>query len=379
MKYSIEISKIIEGALNLDTDKVKNYTKQLIDKLNDDNDTRTATRLDRIIEKKEASTLVPKNIDKSLKKKIPVDSESRFSMVDIFYPDEIKSNPILSKENTEKVDIFIKNYQFSDKLHEQGLSISNSLMLYGPPGCGKTETAYFISKNLKLPLVVARLDSLISSYLGTTSKNIRSLFEYIESNPCILFLDEFDAIGKARDDANELGELKRVVNSLLQNLDSVSEDTLVIAATNHDSLLDPAIWRRFDYKIHVDYPDENSITKMLESFLLSIEISDKDKVRLAKVFSGLSGSDIKEVISKARRKAVINDESFTLKDIYDEIFDIKRIYSYHDSDKEKQIKISTYLRNIDERLFSYSFIGGVLDISKSQVSNLLRIGEDINE
>lgn len=377
MKYSIEVSKIIEGALGLDQNKVVNYANQLIDKLDDDGDTKTATRLKKIISKKESSTLAPNSLDNNLKKKKPVDIESRFSMVDIYFPNEIVSEPILSNENSNKIDVFIKNYLLADKLHEEGLSISTSLMLYGPPGCGKTETAFYIAKELNLPLVVARLDSLISSYLGTTSKNIRSLFEYVEANPCILFLDEFDAIGKARDDSNELGELKRVVNSLLQNMDSLGENTLVIAATNHESLLDPAIWRRFDYKIHVDYPNEESIGTMLKIFLKNTQISDKNILRLSKVFLGFSGSDIEEMINKSRRKAIINDTPFSIKDVFVEVFDTKEIVSYNDTEKDKQEKLCDFLRSIDEKLFSYSFIGEILGISKSQVSKILNRGEDV--
>ena len=157
-------------------------------------------------------------------------------------------------------------YQNADKLHSLGINVSNSLLLYGPPGCGKTKCAYLFAKQLNLPLVIARLDSLISSYLGTTAKNIRSLFEFAQKMPCVLFLDEFDAIAKARDDTNELGELKRVVNSLLQYIDAMSKDSLILAATNHDQLFDPAIWRRFDYKLEIELPDREAVAELITLF-----------------------------------------------------------------------------------------------------------------
>ena len=135
-----------------------------------------------------------------------------------------------------------------------------SLLLYGPPGCGKTSIAYYLAHRLGLPLVTARLDALISSLLGNTAKNLRRVFDFANRQPCVLFLDEFDAIAKARDDQHELGELKRVVNSLLQNMDTYCQHGVLIAATNHQELLDDAIWRRFQTVIEVPKPANNSMS-----------------------------------------------------------------------------------------------------------------------
>ncbi|MBV3966614.1 ATP-binding protein, partial [Bacteroides fragilis] len=107
-----------------------------------------------------------------------------------------------------------------------GLNIRKSLLLYGAPGCGKTSIAHYISEKTGLPLVVSRLDAIVSSLLGSTAKNLSRIFSYVNSMPCILLLDEFDALAKARDDNHELGELKRVINSLLQNIDSMSPSTV---------------------------------------------------------------------------------------------------------------------------------------------------------
>lgn len=113
--------------------------------------------------------------------------------------------------------------------------------MYSPPGCGKTSAARYLASELKLPLITAWHDTLISSLLGNTAKNIHHIFEYAKKQPCILFLDEFDAIAKARDDAHEMGELKRVVNSLLQNIDDFLQEGILIAATNHAKMLDTAV------------------------------------------------------------------------------------------------------------------------------------------
>ena len=249
MKYTIEMSKIIEGALKYDRVKVVNYTQMLIDKLQTEGEQRSAVRFKKILESAESHNLQPMGLDKV--SALPVDNESRTMLADVVYPDDNHIEVILSQNNADKLASFLLNYRHAEKLYAAGISLVNTLLMYGPPGCGKTKCAYFIAKQLNMPLVIARLDSLISSYLGTTAKNIRSLFEFVQKIPCVLFLDEFDAIAKARDDNNELGELKRVVNSLLQNIDLMSKDSIVIAATNHQHLLDPAVWRRFEYKLEI--------------------------------------------------------------------------------------------------------------------------------
>ena len=238
MKYSIEIGKIVEGALKHDQLKVINYTKQFISKLEEDNEIRAASKFRKMLAAQSEATLTAMGVPND--SIVPVDSESRTALADVVYPSENNVDVILSKSNADKLNSFILSYRNADKLNSLGIGVSNTLLLYGPPGCGKTKCAYLVAKELNLPLIVARLDSLISSYLGTTAKNIRSLFEYAQKTPCVLFLDEFDAIAKARDDGNELGELKRVVNSLLQNVDAMSGDSLLLAATNHEQLLDPA-------------------------------------------------------------------------------------------------------------------------------------------
>ena len=136
-----------------------------------------------------------------------------------------------------------------------GLTTSLSFLMYGPPGTGKSRLARYIAQELGLDLYVARLDGLISSFLGSTSKNIRALFDFAAKTPCVLFLDEFDAIAKLRGDSQELGELKRVVNSFIQNLDTLGNQSIVIAATNHQELLDSAIWRRFSYRSGAGFSD----------------------------------------------------------------------------------------------------------------------------
>ena len=379
MKYSIEIGKIIEGSLKHDQTKVINYTNQLISKLETDGETRAVAKFKKLLSAQtEMSLTAMGNNAKSLS--IPVDTESRTTLADIIYPDENNIEVILSKRNADKLDSFILSYKNADKLNDLGIGVSNTLLLYGPPGCGKTKCAYLIAKQLNLPLVIARLDSLISSYLGTTAKNIRNLFEFAQKIPCVLFLDEFDAIAKARDDNNELGELKRVVNSLLQNVDSMSKDSLLLAATNHQQLLDSAVWRRFDYKLEIELPDKEAISKLI--YLCPGHmgpLSEKDVTELSTLFFGLSGAEIEELITKSIRNAVIHNHSFDKKNIYEEYFILQNILPQNCNDTRKLLQIKAkYLRKCNEKIFSLQVIADVLGSSKTTIQKIIKEA-DIHE
>lgn len=372
VKYSIEIGKIVEGALKHDQTKVINYTKQLISKLEKNDDSRSAAKFQRLLSAHAELALVPMNSSNSVA--IPVDTESRMNLADIIYPHQNDIEVVLSRRNKEKLESFILSYQNADKLNDIGINVSNSLLLYGPPGCGKTKCAYWVAKQLKLPLVVARLDSLISSYLGTTAKNIRSLFEFVQKMPCVLFLDEFDAVAKARDDNNELGELKRVVNSLLQNIDTMSKDSLILAATNHQQLLDSAIWRRFDYRLEIELPDKEAIASLVNLFSNDIyKFKQKEVLEITTLFNGQSGSDIEEIITKSIRNSIIHNKPFNISNIYEELFIARNIIPQNCTDSRDLLKIKVkYLREKDPKVFSLQTIADILGSSKTTVQKIVK-------
>lgn len=372
MKYSIEVGKIVEGALKHDLTKVQNYTTQLVAKLENDGDARAAAKFQRLLSAQAETALTPMSSSSSYS--IPVDAESRMNLADVIYPAQNDIKVVLSKRNAEKLESFILSYQNADKLNSVGIDAPNSLLLYGPPGCGKTKCAYLIAKQLNLPLVIARLDSMISSYLGTTAKNIRSLFEFSQKMPCVLFLDEFDAIAKARDDNNELGELKRVVNSLLQNIDTMSKDSLILAATNHHQLLDLAIWRRFNYKLEIELPDMDAISELINLFTNNLYIfSKKEVLEISTLFIGMSGADIEEIITKSLRNSIIHDHPFAISNIYEEFFITKNILPQNCDDSRKLLQIKAkYLRDRDSKVFSLQVIADILGSSKTTIQKLVK-------
>lgn len=374
MEYSLEILKIIEGAIKLDKSKVINYTSLLAKKLEEDGEKKIADRFRRMIEANKTLELYSQSMDGIFR--IPIDQESRLPMADVINPAETDGSIVLNKDVQIQIERFFEYYQNINKLLSKGLSPPNTILMFGPPGCGKTKLAKIIGKKLNLPVVLTRLDGLISSYLGNTSKNIRAIFEYAQKVPCVLFLDEFDAIAKIRDDNHELGELKRVVNSLLQNIDFLGNGSILIAATNHEQLLDSAVWRRFSFKLHIEKPDLNSRKNLILLFLKNNTLPENEVFVLAHLFKGLSGSDIEEICRKSLMDSVVNEQNLDLALIAGHYFDFINLLKNKEKEEltEKDIEKlkSEFLRDLNPKVFSYSCIAKILNRSKSHIANLLR-------
>jgi MoxR-like ATPase len=234
---------------------------------------------------------------------VPRDAGSRLPLVEeVAWP----TSPLfLNTDAGSVIEQFVEDASNIALLAEAGISARLGILLYGPPGTGKSLLAGHIAARLGRPFYVLRLDSIISSRLGETSKNIRSMFDFIPSKEAVLFLDEMDAIAKLRDDRHELGELKRVVNTVLQGLDSLTHEVIVIGATNHPHLLDPAIWRRFPYKAELHAPDTEVRAAMWRHFLFEDRADEGVSDLLARLTSKMTGAEIENFAHAARRRAVI--------------------------------------------------------------------------
>lgn len=362
MPFYTEILRIIEGGLAKDFKKVANYARMLADKLEKDGEENMAKMILRTLENRPAPTVT---MDELLS--TPVDQESRLSIVDVERPDTDLGKVVLPGLIDGKVQDFIGMIQHRQELIRGGVEVSNSLLLYGKPGCGKTTIARYISQQTGLPLVVARLDAVVSSLLGNTAKNIRKIFDFADNKPCILFLDEFDAIAKARDDQYELGELKRVINSLLQNIDAFSSHNILIAATNHPELLDKAIWRRFNTVIEIGTPNAEEIVKLMETFIDGFKTDflqdQKSMDRVTKLLEGKTPSDIKTILNNTKADTIIyNKDQLRYEDLVVEIFEFNR---------QGDLTIEKLVEFLNENGIAQTSIAERLNISLRQVRNIL--------
>jgi SpoVK/Ycf46/Vps4 family AAA+-type ATPase len=174
----------------------------------------------------------------------------------------------LSDENREQIDQLIKEHKYLEDLKSYGLPVSNKVLLYGHSGCGKTTTAKAIANSLGKPLIILNLSNAINSRIGETSQNVKQVFDRAARDKGVLFLDEFDQLGKARgDDDNDVGEMRRLVNSIIQQIDYLPDDVLLICATNHIDIIDSALIRRFQFRIQYEMPSDEALNQYYDSLL----------------------------------------------------------------------------------------------------------------
>lgn len=239
----------------------------------------------------------------------PQDNDSQLDLLarDI-PPIDLAVTPIYAEKTQKVLDRIVGEYGKRESLEAMGLFPSTKLIFSGAPGVGKTLAAKWMANELKIPLYTLNLAAVMSSYLGKTGNNIRRVFEFASKSPCILLLDEFDAIAKKRDDDSDVGELKRLVTVLLQEIDNFSTSSMLIAATNHPDLLDPAVWRRFEVRIGFEMPDDADVRGAIKSFMGKDygEVAEFE-LPLSLALGGKSYSEIRRVILSIRKDAIIRD------------------------------------------------------------------------
>ena len=319
MEHFAVVQSIIKAALSGDEAAVRKQVSRLETRLRKNGAEKEVATLERLLKAStDVKEMAPSQVEisrtlitgETLTTEVhpPMDRETGAQLCLIDFPSGETPKPVYGAAAQDTIDELLGEWGNWAALQAVGVEPTRSLLIYGPPGTGKTLTAHYIAEQLEFPLVTARIDGLISSFLGTTARNIANLFDFANRYACVLLLDEFDALAKLRDDPHEVGEIKRVVNTLLQNLDRRREFGVTIAITNHDRLLDSAVWRRFETQLFIGEPEHTAREALIRRFLEPIE-ADGPTVR---VFSyclpGRSGADLERICRSVKRSVAMTNE-----------------------------------------------------------------------
>jgi len=238
------------------------------------------------------------------------------NLLSVVYPKVRLSDMILDKSLEQQIQRIIREQRHASRILAHGLSPRRKLLLVGPPGTGKTLTASVLASELGIPLFQVRLDGLITKFMGETAAKLRQIFDATSQTRGIYFFDEFDAIGSQRGLTNDVGEIRRVLNSFLQMIEQDQSHSLIIAATNHADILDHALFRRFDDVLHYDLPDDSHIAALLRSRLSNFAKKRISWKKLSESASGLSYAEIAKVAEEVMKEALIQErETITESDV----------------------------------------------------------------
>lgn len=306
------LRKLIRSGAEGDLAAFRRVAKQLIDEERQKQHHLLAGDLETILYGRPKSTT--SSALRNVKADIPVDRERGIPMLSVREPVFRLDDVVLSPENLSTVKSIMLEYNRSEVLKTHGLRPTDRLLFCGPSGCGKTLTAEVIANELGRPFAVVRTDSVVSSFLGETAANLRKVFDFAAAFPMVILFDEFDALGKERDDATEHGELRRVVNAVLQMLDAYDGRSLIIAASNHEGMLDTAIWRRFEDVLYFKPPTAAQLCRLLSIKMRGVryeftakEVTDRGW------FKGVPHADVERVVRWAVKDMILKGGDLVLR------------------------------------------------------------------
>ncbi|TYK74232.1 AAA family ATPase [Comamonas sp. Z1] len=251
------------------------------------------------------------------------------------------SDLVLGANTVEEVREFLFEFSQASVLRNHSLEPRHTILLVGPPGNGKTSLVEVIASELSLPLLAVRYDAIVDSYLGETSNRIRQLIDFASRTPCVLFFDEFDAIGKERSDTQETGEIKRVVSSLLMQMDRLPSHAIVACATNHPEMLDRAVWRRFQLRLEISPPSAQELSVWYDRFQRSL--GQKTALNADKFIAAMSGrsmAEIEQFMLDVKRKLVLFSDKLNASQAVEQVLSRMRSQpgkSAHDREADAQL------------------------------------------
>lgn len=302
------LRQLIKSGSEGDSESFRRVSEKIIQEERDKQHHLLANDLEKILYGRRSSSEQTKRFVFS---KLPEDKERGLALLQIKEPLRRIDDVILSDENSSLLDEILEEHHRVEILKSHGLFPADRLLFCGPPGCGKTLSAEIVAGELGLPLAIVRIDSVVSSYLGETAANLRKVFDFITAIPMVVLFDEFDALAKDRADSAEHGELKRVVNAFLQMLDAYEGKSLLIAATNHEGILDSAIWRRFDEVLVFEAPNSEQMKRLLTIKLRGVRREfEIDNSKISSLFKGMSHADVERVLRRAIKEKVLSGKEF---------------------------------------------------------------------
>ncbi|MFB2979540.1 ATP-binding protein [Microseira sp. BLCC-F43] len=320
------LKRLFRAIASSDTEAIDKLTQVVIEEERSKGHTLLADQLENITKKshKEKSTSNGKRTpsipeSREALSELPTSKRFNLPLVTVIPREKLRHHMVLPEIVEKRFQRIEREYAARDRLAHYGLRYRQKILLYGSPGCGKTLGAERLAWNTGLPLLKVRFDAMVSSFLGETAGNLRLVFEDASKNPCLLFLDECDSIAKSREDSQEVGEIKRVVNTFLQILDEYEPSSgLLVAATNLNKSLDTALWRRFDDLIEVPKPGDAEIEFILKDTLSAIEVGLINWSALIEQMRGFSAAQAVRVAQDAAKRAILEREELVIQEHLEE-------------------------------------------------------------
>lgn len=299
--------------------------------------------------------------------KMPTDEDSGMELIYREDTIHVETPPILNADADKQVARFITERERIHDLRRAGISPPSSLALMGKPGTGKTSLARWIASKLKLPFLSVNIAGVVTSYLGQTGQNLKKALDRAKLEPCLILLDEFDALGYHRGDDSDVGEMRRVVTVLLQEIENWPEHSVIVAATNMPEQVDPAFRRRFSRWIDIPLPDFEIRLQILKHYYGPKKGSPNYLEIAAAGLAGASGADLKEFVRRVRTAEIVEDmtpRNAIWNELQSEIVDRLK------EDRDR-IQFAKTARQMDEKQFSYRNIGTILGVSHTTARRLV--------